>query len=72
MRVMIRTPDAKKVIKGLECCSFDADVLPVCNMCPYGFRGKKCEDDRTGVRCCNELKADALALLRKGDCNERD
>ena len=57
--------NAKKVIHGLECCSFDPDVFPLCNRCPYSFCGEKCENNQTGIRCCDELKADILKLLKR-------
>ena len=52
----------EKVIHGLECCSFDPDVFPSCDRCPYSFCGEKCEDNQTGIRCCDELKADISKL----------
>lgn len=62
---VIRCLGINKVIHGLECCSFDPDAFPSCNLCPYSFCGEKCENNQTGVRCCDELKADILKLLNK-------
>ncbi len=54
-----------KAIKGFEACSLDKDVIPNCKDCPYSYEGSKCENNRTGERCCNELKEDALTILKE-------
>jgi hypothetical protein len=46
-------PDVEKVIKGLECCIIRyPDDKARCDECPYESA------------CCNQLKNDALALLK--------
>ena len=52
--------NTKDILKGLQCCSFDKDVIPLCEHCPYSFNGEKCEDNETSIRCCDELKNDLL------------
>lgn len=65
MKLFEHDETAEKAIHGVECCSFDPDVIPSCNRCPYSFRGEKCENNQTGVRCCDELKADILKLWER-------